>query len=86
MFAAAVPAFAGIAFGVFISERGALRFHHGGAGEIFAGDQLDVFLLALFFVPQHLVHIGVHHFHAMIGLQFFNAPHMAAALELRAEE
>ena len=47
--AAAVPALLGIALGVFVGEHGALRFHHRRAGEVFAGNQFDVFLLALLF-------------------------------------
>ena len=50
IFAAAIPALFRIALGVFVGEHRALRFHHGRAGEVFAGDQLDVFLLALAFV------------------------------------
>ena len=44
--AAAVVAFAGVAFGVFISELAALRRHDGGRGVVFAGDKLDMMLLA----------------------------------------
>ena len=36
IFTAAVPAASGIAFGIFVREAGALRFHHSAAGEIFA--------------------------------------------------
>ena len=49
VFAAAVPAFPRITFGVFVGQHAALRFHHRAAGEIFRGDQLDVFALAFFF-------------------------------------
>ena len=47
IFATAVPAFAGIAFGVFIGQDRALGFHDGRADKVLAGDQFDVFLLAL---------------------------------------
>ena len=49
MFAAAVIAFAGIAFGVFVGKLAALRFHYGGADVVFRGNQLDMVLLALVF-------------------------------------
>ena len=52
VFAAAVPALAGVAFGVFVGQHRALGLHDGGADEVFAGDQLDVFLLALPFAGQ----------------------------------
>ena len=47
VFAAAVPALLRIAFGVFVGQHRALRLHHGRAGEVLAGDQFDVLLLAL---------------------------------------
>ena len=49
VFAAAIPAAAGVALGVFVGEHGALRLHHGGRGEVFRGDQLDVVALAALF-------------------------------------
>ena len=48
VFAAAVVAFAGVAFGVFVGELAALGFHHGAADVVFGGNQLNVVLLALF--------------------------------------
>ncbi len=48
IFAAAIPAFARVAFGIFVRQAGSLRLHHGAAGEIFRGDQFDVFALAPF--------------------------------------
>ncbi len=45
MFAATVVAAAGVAFGVFIGELGALRSHDGGRSVVFAGNQLDVLFL-----------------------------------------
>ena len=44
-FAATIPSFAGVAFGVFVGEHAALRLHDGGVGEIFRSDELDVALL-----------------------------------------
>ena len=49
MLAAAVVALAGVAFGVFIGQLRALGFHDGGGAVVFAGDQLNVLLLALVF-------------------------------------
>ena len=49
MFAAAVPAPAGVALGVLVREAGALRFHDRAGGEVFRGDQLDVFKLPALF-------------------------------------
>jgi hypothetical protein len=57
--AAAVPAFAGIAFGIFVGQDRALGFHHGGADKVFAGDQLDVFLLALPFQENGVGDFGI---------------------------
>ena len=48
IFAAAVPAFPRIAFGVLVREHAALRFHDCAAGEIFRRDQFDVFALTFF--------------------------------------
>jgi len=44
--AATVIALAGVAFGVFVGQLRALRLHDGGRAIIFAGNQLDVRLLA----------------------------------------
>ncbi len=48
IFAAAVPAFAGVALGIFVREHAALGFHDRAAGKIFRGDELDVLALPLF--------------------------------------
>ena len=45
-FAAAVVALAGIAFGVFVGEDAAGGFQHRFGGEVFAGDQFDLAVLA----------------------------------------
>ena len=81
MLAPAIPALSGIPLGVLVGERGALRLHHGGTGEILARNQLNVLLLAQFLVAQYLVNIRIHHFHAKIGFQLVHAFLMAAALE-----
>ena len=47
VFTTPVPALSRIAFGILIRQHRALGFHHGGAGEIFAGNEFDVLLLAL---------------------------------------
>src|SRR5699024_5029138 len=49
VFAAAVEAFAGVAFGVFVGQLAALRGHHLRAGVVFRGNQFDVVFLALLF-------------------------------------
>ena len=49
-FTAAVVAFAGIAFGIFVGEDGAGRFEHGFANKVFAGDQFKAVSLARDFV------------------------------------
>ena len=46
VFAAAVVALAGIAFGVFIGQLAALRGHDGRRGVVFAGDQFNMVFLA----------------------------------------
>ncbi len=59
VFAAAVPAFPGIALGVFVREATALRFHDGAAGEVFGGDELDVFALPFFFGLNDVEDFGI---------------------------
>ena len=54
-FAAAVIALAGIAFGVFVGEDAAGGFQNGFGGEILAGDQLDLAILAVGFFQNELV-------------------------------
>ncbi len=49
IFAAAVPAFFRITFGVLVREHAPLCFHHRAAGEIFRRDQFDIFSLPFFF-------------------------------------
>ena len=49
-FAAAVVALAGIAFGVLVGEDAAGGFEHRFGGEVLAGDQLELGVLALGFV------------------------------------
>ena len=50
VFAAAVVALAGVAFGVLVRELRALGFHDGGAGVVLGRDQLDVLFLAHVFL------------------------------------
>ncbi len=57
--AAAVVALARIAFGVFVGQLAALRFHHQRAAIVFAGDQLDMILLAAGFSSDGLGQFGV---------------------------
>ncbi len=62
VFAAAVIALAGIAFGVLVGQLRALRGHHGRARVVFRGDQLDVLFLAVVFlldgVPDLRIDVG----------------------------
>ena len=88
MLAPAVPTFLGVTFGVFVGERRSLRFHHGQAGEILAGDELDVFLLPLAFLFDGLVDLRIHRVEPQIRLQsarlkFAQAPFVASAFEGR---
>ncbi len=85
VFAAAIPAFAGVAFGVFVSEQRSLRLHHGGRGEVFRSDQLDVVALAVFLGGDGGENLGIHLFDAAAG-GFAHAGLVAAALEGGGEE
>ena len=58
-FAAAVIALAGIAFGVLVGEDAAGGFEHRFGGEVLAGDQFELRVLALGFVLDGLVNFGV---------------------------
>ena len=58
-FAAAVVAFAGISFGVLVGEHRSHGFEHGFADEIFGGDQLQAFMLALSFMVDGRGHLGI---------------------------
>lgn len=58
-FAAAIPAFGGVAFGVFVGEAGALRFHDRTAGEVFRGDEFDVEELTLMFGLEDGEDVGI---------------------------
>ena len=60
VFTAAIPALFRITFGVFVGQHRALSFHHGRAGEVLAGNQLDILLLALAFVVDRFRHLRVH--------------------------
>ena len=60
VFAAAIPAFPRITFGVFVRHHAALRFHHRAAGEIFRGNQFDVFPLAFFFRHDCIENFRIH--------------------------
>ena len=59
VFAAAVVALAGIAFGVFVGEDRAHGFEHGFGDEIFAGDELEAGGLAAGFVAQQIGDGGI---------------------------
>ena len=59
MFAAAVIAFAGITFGVFVGQHGALRLHNGHRGKIFGSDKLQLFALAGKFFGYRIKYGGI---------------------------
>ena len=59
VFAAAVIALAGVAFGVLVGEHRALGFHHQRAGIVFRGDQLDMVFLAMLFVVNRFIQLRV---------------------------
>ena len=57
--AAAVVALAGIAFGVLVGEDAAGGFEHGLGGEVLAGDQFELPVLARGLVLDRLVDLGI---------------------------
>ncbi len=67
-FAATVVALAGVALGVFIGELAALGGHHGRRGVVFAGDQLDVVLLAGVFSLDGSVKLGIGLFNECVAV------------------
>ena len=80
--AAAVVAFAGVAFGVLIGVNAGGRLHDGFGGEVLAGDQLNAGVLALDFLLDEVVDVRIYldkragHFllrgHCMFCLQQLN--------------
>ena len=54
-----VVAFAGVAFGIFVGQLGALRLHHSRGGVVFTGDQLNMVLLAKVFCLNRCPEFGV---------------------------
>ena len=60
VFASPVPPAPGITFGVFVGQHGPLRLHHGRAGKVFAGDQLDILFLAPFLQLHSLGYLRIH--------------------------
>ena len=58
--AAAVVALAGVAFGVFVGEDAAGGFEDGLRGEVLAGDELDLAVLAARFREDEFVDGGVY--------------------------
>ena len=57
--ASAVVALAGIALGVFVRHHRAGRFEHGGADEVFGGDQLETVFLPARFVRDGGGNVGI---------------------------
>ncbi len=52
IFAAAVVASSGVAFGVFVGEYGTGGFHDSGAGVVFGGDEFEAVDLSAAFVGE----------------------------------
>ena len=59
VFAAAIVALVGIAFGVLVGQHAALGFHDRRAGVVFRSDQLDVIFLTLGFLLHGGIQVGV---------------------------
>ncbi len=57
--AAAVVALSGVSLCVFVGENGACCFKDGAADEVFGGDHLEAFVLALYFVFNLRGDLGV---------------------------
>ena len=68
MLATTVIAAARVAFGVFVGELRALRGHDGGRGIVFAGDQLNVVLLAGVFSLDGSPEFGVGLLNQMVAV------------------
>ena len=62
-FAAAVVAFAGVAFGVFIGQHAAHRRHDGGRDNVFGSDQFQFVLLAVEFERHRVADFRIDVFH-----------------------
>src|SRR5206468_11799585 len=91
IFTAAVPAAFWVAFGIFISQDRALRFHDGQAGEVFTGDELNVVLLALALVLDYVSNLGINEPEPQFGwnnsrFHLPDAPFVASSLKTRAEK
>ena len=85
VFATAIPAFPGVALGIFVSEQRALRLHHSGRREVFRGDQLDVVPLAMLLADDGRVELGIGHGNPAAG-GIANTRFVAPALELGGEK
>src|SRR5436309_4091647 len=91
IFTAAVPAALGVAFGIFIGQDRALRLHDRQAGEIFAGDEFDVLLLALALVLDYISDVGINEPEPQFGwnnarFHLADAPLVASSLKTRPEK
>ena len=91
VFASAVPAFAGVAFGVFVGEAGALGFHDCAAGEVFGGDEFDAFKLALVLFLDGVENGAVHFGEGFAcgggaAVDFLDSRGVASAFKLGGEE
>ena len=91
VFTASVPALPGVAFGILVGQDRSLGLHDCRAGEVLAGDQFDVLLLAQTLVLDHLGDRRIHKAEFEIaggipGFHFVNPPFMAPALEAGVEK
>src|SRR5207247_1994133 len=91
VFATSVPAFARIAFSVFVRQYGALSFHDRRARKIFAGDQFDILLLALLLEENCFIDLPIDRFQAERGrsertLEFVHAPLVTATFKTRVQK
>jgi hypothetical protein len=65
--ASAIPTLARITLGVFVGQHRPLRLHHRRAGEVLAGNELDVFLLPQSFAAKRVGNLGIDLRHRRIG-------------------
>ena len=91
VFTTAIPAFARIAFGVFVREHRALRLQDRRTGEVFAGYQFDVLLLPLSLRTDRLGDLRVNfsqpkHPRSFDALHLGHPTRVTSAFEMRVEK
>ena len=85
VFTTSIPAPSWIALGIFVGEEGTLGLHDGWAGEVFRGDELDVFILALLLILDGGEEIGISHGETTAG-GFTEAGFVASAFVRASKE